>query len=98
MQRSSWPWKVEAILGLEVQGCHRVRIELQDVFCSVVDAVMRLPESERGRVVVWVALDRIATELRFADIQRWGERPDRPLPRVRPRQIAGIMLETIGGA
>jgi hypothetical protein len=97
VQRIAWPWKVEAILGLEVKGSRRVRIELQDVFCSIVDTVMRLPASERGRVVVWVSLERVATELRFADIQQWGERPDRPLPRVRPRQIAGIMLETIGG-
>jgi hypothetical protein len=92
VHRICWPWKAEALLGLEVKGTQRVRIEHRDVFYCVVDAVMRLPVSERDRVIVWVSLDQQATELRFDDVRQWGERADRPLPRARLQQIAGITL------
>lgn len=92
MNRIGWPWDVDALLALRWPGSDRVRIELKDRFYAVIDAAMRLPEAERGRVVVWAAFDGGMTELGLEEVQLWGRKPDRPVPALAVQQVAHFAL------
>ena len=89
MARLVWPWDVDAIFGLEWGVERRVRIELSSRFYLVVDAAMRLPAADRDHAVVWAAFEEGMTELRFPEVERWGMRPDRPLPSCPERPVDG---------